>query len=364
MANKRILYILPYIPESDAVIDFYISEIRCLKEIGLEIYLYLIPLDNRKKIEAYSFYQELLMIVDKTNIAIKYPSIYSKIIGALKYDLNKLQLRRRLDFDSLYRIIINRFKIKKFDYLLTHYIWIPNKTDLFSKISKKKILIIHDLESDFNDSLISLYDSVGVLSTAEYCRIKETYTGMLFHYPYILAKKNIKKCLTLVLKTFGFIGSSHTPNIMGAINIIAIANLLPKNKFYIAGSVCKKLQGLTIPKNVTLLGNIESLHHFYNQIDAVLIPLQEGSGISMKILEAFSFSKPVISSEIGARGLEIFPFIHYIPAENPIEFYEIIKNQNTIYDYIDLSSNAESFFNANHTIKNQMKILSNLFRVV
>lgn len=362
MINKTILHILPYIPESDAVIDFYISEIKCLKEIGLEVYVFLIPLDNKRNIETYPYYQQLIKIIAKNNIAILHPSIFSKIFGALKYDFTKLQLRRRLNYGGLYKHLTKRFKIIKFDYLITHYIWIPKESDLLLKISKKKILIIHDLDSKFNKSSIASYDNIGVLSINEHCKIREYYSGNLFHYPYILSKKSPNKTFAPFLKKFGFIGSSHTPNIEAAINIIAIANLSPNNKFYIAGKVCNRIQKISIPKNVTLLGNIESVEDFYNQIDAVLIPLQTGSGISMKILEAFSFSKPVISSETGARGLNLSPFTHYIPAENPIEFSEIIKNQDSSFDYKNLSFNAELFFNSNHTMDNQMKILRNLFQ--
>jgi len=105
----------------------------------------------------------------------------------------------------------------------------------------------------------------------------------------------------------GFIGSQlHPPN-QGAIKYI-IEQILPaldKQKiayeFYLAGDNNLEISN----KNIINLGRVEKKIDFFAQIDILVAPIMAGSGTRIKILEALSYGKPVITTKIGAEGLDI-----------------------------------------------------------
>jgi len=110
----------------------------------------------------------------------------------------------------------------------------------------------------------------------------------------------------------GYIGSfSHTPN-LNAVKYFfdQIAPLLEKQnipyKFYLAGNNDPKfVKNNFSNSNLINLGQIKDVTDFYQKIDCLITPIFSGSGSRIKILEALSFGIPVISSPIGAEGINI-----------------------------------------------------------
>lgn len=124
-----------------------------------------------------------------------------------------------------------------------------------------------------------------------------------------------KQDKTIVL---GYIGSfSHSPNKTAFLYFInKIAPQLEKNhvnyKYLLAGKndneeINKLLSKIPSPiKNkITNIGFVDSPKDFFNQIDILITPIFAGSGSRIKILEALGFGKKIISSKIGAEGINI-----------------------------------------------------------
>ena len=65
------------------------------------------------------------------------------------------------------------------------------------------------------------------------------------------------------------------------------------------------VRNLSQQAGVEVLANVPELAPYYAEADAVIVPLRAGSGTRIKILEAFSFRKPVISTTSGAEGLPV-----------------------------------------------------------
>ncbi|WP_230164150.1 glycosyltransferase family 4 protein [Roseomonas sp. CECT 9278] len=62
----------------------------------------------------------------------------------------------------------------------------------------------------------------------------------------------------------------------------------------VGGSVCDLLEGLRLPY-LRLLGRVEEMDELYDQVDAVLAPLAFSTGLKIKVGEALSRGKPLIS---------------------------------------------------------------------
>lgn len=116
----------------------------------------------------------------------------------------------------------------------------------------------------------------------------------------------------------GYIGSFNHPPNRTAISyfINNIAPSLEKNrikyKYFIAGDndqddIKKIIERSDIfnKKNIVNLGKIKKVKDFYKNLDVLIAPIFSGSGTRIKILEALSFGVPVITTDIGAEGINI-----------------------------------------------------------
>ncbi len=80
----------------------------------------------------------------------------------------------------------------------------------------------------------------------------------------------------------------------------------PNLKFYLAGrnpnawDYIKKRK----LKNVEILGEVEDAYDFMASKSIMVVPLFAGSGIRVKIIEAMALGKVVISTSVGAEGIE------------------------------------------------------------
>lgn len=71
---------------------------------------------------------------------------------------------------------------------------------------------------------------------------------------------------------------------------------------------------------VRLVGAMRDLTAVYQSADAVIVPIRAGGGTRIKILEAFAHGRPVISSSIGAEGIDARREEHLLIADTPEDF--------------------------------------------
>src|SRR5207248_4381447 len=81
-----------------------------------------------------------------------------------------------------------------------------------------------------------------------------------------------------------------------------------------------RLRQVAADAGVNLMGALPGLRSTYEKTTAVLIPVRAGGGTRIKILEAFSYGRPVIISRVGAEGIEATGGREILFAETPDEF--------------------------------------------
>ncbi|MDR3466125.1 MAG: glycosyltransferase [Xanthobacteraceae bacterium] len=72
--------------------------------------------------------------------------------------------------------------------------------------------------------------------------------------------------------------------------------------------------------HVALHGWVDSVAACYAAADIAVVPLRAGGGTRIKILEAFAYGVPVVTSTLGAEGLDAVFGTHLLCADTPEEF--------------------------------------------
>jgi glycosyltransferase involved in cell wall biosynthesis len=80
------------------------------------------------------------------------------------------------------------------------------------------------------------------------------------------------------------------------------------------------LEELTAVPEVQVVLDAPDLCPYYAQSDVAVVPIRGGGGTRVKILEAFSHGLPVVSTTIGAEGLEVTPDTDIVIADGAEAF--------------------------------------------
>lgn len=108
------------------------------------------------------------------------------------------------------------------------------------------------------------------------------------------------------IETVGFIGHGNDANLFSIGKFVHAwaAEWQPGlPTVLVAGEICTSLGKLSLP-GVRLVGYVDRLETFYEQVDAVVAPMLMGTGLKIKVAEALSMGKPVIGTRIAFDGFE------------------------------------------------------------
>lgn len=141
-----------------------------------------------------------------------------------------------------------------------------------------------------------------------------------------LTKKIAKERLNLDTKSFLviFIGSSYGPNIEAANFIVDnLAPLMPDVTFVIAGGVGEKMK--PVISNVLITGRLSEAEKniWLCASDVAINPMMSGSGTNIKMFDFMAMSLPVVTTEIGARGIECGGNLALIKVGNSAEDFAL-----------------------------------------
>jgi glycosyltransferase involved in cell wall biosynthesis len=75
---------------------------------------------------------------------------------------------------------------------------------------------------------------------------------------------------------------------------------------------------------VTYHGRVDEIESFYAAAHAVVVPMFQGSGTRLKVIEASFLGRPVISTALGVQGLPLTAGTHYLHAETATEWVRAI----------------------------------------
>jgi len=126
-----------------------------------------------------------------------------------------------------------------------------------------------------------------------------------------------------------FVGSGADQNVVGLNWFLRevwtdILRHYPEASLHVCGSVCESVSKNV--SNVTLLGRVNDLSSEYGAAEVCIVPLIAGSGLKIKLMEALSYGKVVVSTSVGVQGVSDMSGKCVVVADTPNEFaHAVIK---------------------------------------
>lgn len=121
-----------------------------------------------------------------------------------------------------------------------------------------------------------------------------------------------------------FVGNlTYPPNADAAVRLVS--EILPLLRemagqpvtVTLAGEPADTVRSLAAEPGVVVTGFVADLAACYQAADVVVAPLAAGGGTRIKLLEAFGYGVPVVTSTAGAAGLDVADGVHVLMADSP-----------------------------------------------
>jgi len=136
----------------------------------------------------------------------------------------------------------------------------------------------------------------------------------------------IHSSLDVVPHSVLFIASNNKINLQAAEFLInqvmpRVKEIFPLANFVIAGTVCGQLPELP---EVKKLGAVDDLAQAYKTAAVVVNPVLIGTGLKIKTMEALAHGKPLVTTSVGAQGLEKYADKAFLIADGPEMFAQSV----------------------------------------
>ena len=104
-----------------------------------------------------------------------------------------------------------------------------------------------------------------------------------------------------------------------------IRDQIPGATWQIVGSnPPPEVQRLGELPGVTVTGTVPDVRPYLGTAEVAIVPLLIGGGTRLKVLEALSMCKAVVSTSLGREGLSVVPGEHVVVADQPEEFAQAV----------------------------------------
>lgn len=355
---------------------------------GCELDFFYIGFDKELSKEHYTFFNGQVLdhlIDDITTDFSKEPILrIQEIQNGLKIKTGYLQRRFRYGKDSAQfnkslsefknirklKLLSKQIQEKKYDAVLLNYTVYSHLFDLFDD-NVIKIIDTHDRLSDrytlFLDEgvepviwkSISSADEKKSLSKADvilaitqkeaeyFSELIKASKPNILTVPHLSPYNEVPLAAGESGKTVITVGGKSEINLNGLNWFLDkvwrhITEKFNEAELLVAGSLCEQSSSFVYNENVTLLGRFDSTQEVYDKAGLCVNPIQFGTGLKIKTIEALSSGKKIITTTEGASGLERFIGKGLVMSDSPDDWIkEIISHFDTQGSGFDFKESLE-----------------------
>ncbi len=250
---------------------------------------------SKNPLQIYYYYSSKMQAAVNKELEQGYDIIFCHLIRMAQYLPKDKSIRKVVDFTDA--ISLNYKRSENY------------RSGLFSIINKIEAKRVYSYELATIDKsdvsiFISQVDANYLKNEINKDKLKIISNGVDFQkFKFYQGKYNPNQLV--------FIGNMRTfPNTDAVLYFIhdvlpLVRQQIPDVKFYVVGTEPNtKILRLHNGKNIFVTGFVESVIPYLNKSAAMVAPMRVGAGIQNKILEALAAGTPVVTTSVGAEGLD------------------------------------------------------------
>lgn len=248
----------------------------------------------------------------------------------------KKQLNEDYDiviFDSLFAAALlpklkqhfrSRFIVRAHN--VEHEIWRTLADEEKNKLKKQYLKALYQTLEKEEAQILNVADQIWTMSEddSKFMKLKNISTPI--HYIPVAIEQSDEKA-DLTKSTCFHLGSMNWQPNIEAVNYLAV-QLWSKNsalpQLTIAGSHSESIDRSRFPESISVVGRVPNVNQFMQSAGILVSPIQSGSGIRIKLLEALALGVPCITTKLGAAGIDA-EAAGILIAETPQEWFAQIE---------------------------------------
>ncbi len=180
------------------------------------------------------------------------------------------------------------------------------------------------------DEILTTFDRVYVCSESDRRALLGRASAQVCVLPNALSVPQPMAPMGSGLFTFLFVGTlGYYPNADGlrffCNEVVPLLRRIAPGEFRVAivgGGAGEAIRQLVSIDEVQLVGAAPDIRPWYQQAHAVVVPIRAGGGTRIKVIEAFAYRCPVISTSVGVEGIEAGDGEHVLVGDTPAELAE------------------------------------------
>lgn len=213
-----------------------------------------------------------------------------------------------------------------------HKIWERISLNTGNLLKKKYIDLLAKRMKKYEIRTFKKLDAICAMTDVDVASFKELgFKNQITSVPtgYILDEVTTANESVDELSVFHLASMDWLPNTEGVDwlikNVWNIVNkTIPKSQLYLAGREMPQEYYDLKNKSITTVGPVKSAKDFFLSKHIMVVPILSGSGMRIKIIEGMALGKVIISTTIGAEGINCTNNKNILIADTPKEFADAI----------------------------------------
>lgn len=332
-------------------------------------------------------------------------NLYINIFKSLQtfFSIKTPKIKRFFQKDFTKKLI-ELLEQTEFDIVQLETIYVASYIDIIRKHSKAKIVLrAHNVEhliwerleestknpfkqlfyneifkktERFELEVINKVDAIVTITEYDFDRFRMMgFTGLMMSLPFGLDvekvySSNDEKAEIPTFCTIGSIGKkTNQEGIRWFLN--NVWNLIhiqyPFVKFYFAGRNIPSWFKKKYKKreDIVIVGEVSDAYEFMRSKSVLIVPVLLGSGIRVKIIEGMACARPVITTTIGAEGIECENKKNISIADSPAQFFDAIELYIQHPEYVEkIGSEAQKLVSEKYNNKQLSNNLVDFYHTI